>query len=232
MGRRAPKTGRGLAAKRRGRGKLRPNARRARVGVRGRQRAWAAVCLRRAKDGARVGCKAAWTRQTAPKCASCTRGCARTTARMGGAMPAACAKDGARVGCKAAWTRQTAPKCASCTRGCARTTARMGGAMPAACAKDGARVGCKVACAVNCVQTRVMHGDAQDSAHGRRCAGGARPGFARRGMTGITRLCPLVAGSRAPGAARQRCSDGNCALSQKSAGLRLTLSMLKGVSYI
>ena len=150
----APKTGRGLAARRRGRGKLRPNARHARVD-------------------------------------------ARTTARMGGGVPAACAKDGARIGCKAAWTRQTAPKCASCTRGCARTTARMGGAMPA-CAKDGARVGCKVACAVNCVQTRVMHGDAQDSAHGRRCAGGARPGFARRGMTGITRLCPLVAESRAP----------------------------------
>ena len=152
----APKTGRGLAARRRGRGKLRPNARHARVGARGRQRAWAVLCLRRAP---KTGRGLAARRRG--------RGKLRPNARH------------ARVGARG-------------------TTARMGGAMPAACAKDGARVGCKVACAVNCVQTRVMHGDAQDSAHGRRCAGGARPGFARRGMTGITRLCPLVAGSRAP----------------------------------
>ena len=151
MGRRAPKTGRGLAARRRGRltaskcasctgmrktarmgggapvarqrrgagclqigvrGKLRPNARHARVGARGRQRAWAVLCLRRApKTGRGLAAK-----------------------RRG---------------------RLTASKRASCT-GMSKT-ARMGRGVPAAC-----------------------------------------PGFARRGMAGITRLCPLVAGSRAP----------------------------------
>ena len=176
--------------------------------------------------------------QTISKRASCTRRYARTTARMGDGVPAPCAKDGARVGCKAAWTRQTAPKCASCTRGCARTPARMGGAMPAACAKDGARVGCKAAWAWLTAPKCKLRPNAR---HARGCA--RQRAWAAMCRRRAPRICstwhdgdytPLSACGRVPGAgaARQRCSDGNCALSQKSAGLRLTLSMLKGVSYI
>ncbi len=158
MGRRAPKTGRGLAAKRRGRGKLRPNARHARGCA--RQRAWAAVCLRRAKDGVRVVCKSV-----------CAVNCAQMRVmhawvRADDSAHGRCYACGVRQRRGAGWLQsgvgtvncaqmQTASKRASCT-GMSKT-ARMGRGAPV-----------------------------------------ARPGFARRGMTGITRLCPLVAESRAP----------------------------------